>query len=471
VAGHATIMSEPTGRQQLYEELVRRLAAALRGTQLYSRGHPLSVRTTSAVLETLRQIHLQQPSIAIGLVGKEIVVGDIPLPRVRENMTELIARLQARGIERVTIDRGVDADELVAFLQAVTETKADQASVHPQGPGSHEDPPPIVFPHIRAGRLKLDANISDSAVASSTLRRLYQDSVATAELLWNSALEDGKPELPAARESIDGLAEAVTAHRAALLGLAAIKKYDNYTFTHMVNVSILTMGQARTLGIEGRLLRELGLAGLMHDIGKTRTPLEVLNKVEKLLPEEFEILKRHTVDGAEILRRTPDMPTMVPVVAFEHHLRIDGGGYPAVRRHQLNLGTMLCGISDVYDAMRSKRKYQQAFPSERILAVLQGNDGKQFDKHLVRRFVHLLGIYPPGSLVRISTDEIALVVQPYAGDPYRPRVKILLDAAGTCLDTPHTRDLWKIQPDTGAQAAVTCPLDPDAYGIDPLTYM
>ena len=104
-------------------------------------------------------------------------------------------------------------------------------------------------------------------------------------------------------------------------------------------------------------------------------------------------------------RRT--FPALAPVVAFEHHLRIDGTGYPdGVSRPNLNLATMLCGIADVYDAMRSQRKYQQAFPSERILAVLQRNDGKQFDQNLVRRFVQLLGIYPVGNLVKLNTGEV-----------------------------------------------------------------
>ena len=143
----------------------------------------------------------------------------------------------------------------------------------------------------------------------------------------------------------------------------------------MVNVSILTMGQARGLKIEGALLREFGLSALMHDIGKVKTPTEILNKPDKLDEREFEIMKRHTVEGVEILRRTPEMSTLAPIVAFEHHLRLDGTGYPnGVKRGQLNLATMLCGIADVYDAMRSQRTYQQAFPTDRILAVLQRNE-------------------------------------------------------------------------------------------------
>jgi putative nucleotidyltransferase with HDIG domain len=153
----------------------------------------------------------------------------------------------------------------------------------------------------------------------------------------------------------------------------------------MVNVSILTIAQARTLGIDGPLLREFGLVALMHDIGKVRTPRDILNR-DNLTDEEFAIMTRHTIDGAEILRQTPDVPALAPVVALEHHLRLDGSGYPVgVTRPSLNLATMLCSIADVYDEMRSR-----AFPADRILKALRREH--HFDKHLVRRFCTLMSL-------------------------------------------------------------------------------
>jgi putative nucleotidyltransferase with HDIG domain len=275
------------------------------------------------------------------------------------------------------------------------------------------------------------------------------------------------PDADAGRGVVDSLAQAVAQNRTALLALTALKNYDNYTFTHMVNVSILTMGQARGLGMEGSLLRQIGLSALLHDIGKVKTPAEILNKPEQLTDKEFEILKRHTVDGAEILRKTPDVPPLAPIVAFEHHLRADGTGYPrGVSRPQLNVATMMCGIADVYDAMRSQRVYQQAFPTDRILTVLQRNDGKQFDQNLVRRFVQLVGIYPAGNLVRLDTGETAVVVRTYPPDPYRPRVKVLLANDRTPLHRPYELNLWESH--QGLPNSIHAPLDPVEYGIDPL---
>ena len=279
--------------------------------------------------------------------------------------------------------------------------------------------------------------------------RLYSEAVSVASLVWESARSDSGPDPSAAQSMIDGLAQAVVQNRSAVMALTALKDYDNYTFTHMVNVSILTMAQARGLGIDGPMLREFGIAALMHDIGKVKTPAEILNKPDKLTNEEFTIMKQHVVDGAEILRGTPEIPTLAPVVAFEHHLRLDGTGYPdGVSRPNLNLATMLCGIADVYDAMRSQRKYQQAFPSERIVAVLQRNDGTQFDQNLIRRFVQLLGIYPVGNLVKLDSGEIAIVLQVHAPDPYRPKVRLLFANDGTRYELPRDINLWEVDPDT-----------------------
>jgi putative nucleotidyltransferase with HDIG domain len=444
-------------RARLAEDVVRRLAAAIRGAQLYAIGHPIVVRNVTALLEALAMMHAWSPSLAIGIVGEDLVVGDVPLQRAAENMGELMRRLQQIGVERIMVDRGVDSAELTQLVQALASADASQAAT-------------VDLPHVRIGRLQIETKVDAPAGDIATLQRLYKDAVSVAQRLWETATAEGASDPNAGRSVVDSLAQAVAQNRTALLALTALKEYDNYTFTHMVNVSILTMGQARGLGIDGALLREFGLAALMHDIGKVKTPTEILNKPDKLTEREFEIMKRHTVDGAEILRRTPEMPTLAPVVAFEHHLRLDHTGYPdGVHRKQLNLATMLCGIADVYDAMRSQRTYQQAFPTDRILAVLQRNDGTQFDQNLVRRFAQLVGIYPAGNLVRLKSGALAVVTQAYAPDPYRPRVKVVRDATGVDLQRPYEINLWEA---TDEQAtSIEAPLDPALYGIDPLSYL
>ena len=453
-------MSAP--RFQHADELLRRLAASLRSAQLYSPGHPIIGRNLDSLSAAFQMMHGLQPTVTIGLVGDEIIVDDMPMAKA-DTLGPFVRRLQQAGVERMTVDRGVTLDEITAFLAAITTIDArdgDAARTFP------------ALPHIRVGRVTVDQRIEGSLTDMATIKRLYSDAVSVAGNIFDSAQAEGRPDATAARSMIDGLAQAVAQNRTALLALTTLKNYDNYTFTHMVNVSILTMGQARGLGIDGPLLREFGLAALMHDIGKVRTPLDILNKPDKLTDAEFAIMKRHVVDGAEILRMTPDVPALAPVVAFEHHLRVDASGYPdRVARSSLNIGTMLCSIADVYDAMRSQRHYQKAFPTDRILAVLKRNDGTQFDQHLVRRFVQLIGIYPPGNLVRLNTGEVAVVMNIYAPDPYRPHVRVLIDRDNKRIDLPYEINLWETSEDPQRPSAVVAPVDPADYQFDPLLLM
>ncbi len=441
--------------------MLRRLAASLRSAQLYSRGHPLIARNLDSLIDVVSSMHAECPAIVIGILGDDVIVGDRPLARTG-TLAPLIRRLRQLGIERITIDRGVQRPELQALTDFVSgaTTEADDAAAFP----------PLL--HVRVGRVDAGDRPTTTSSTIEAIRKVYAGAVQSAESLWEGMRGGERPDPAAARATVDSLAAAVAENRSALLALTTLREYDNYTFTHMVNVSILTMAQARSLGIDGALLRELGLAGLMHDIGKVKTPLEILNKAEALAPGEFAILERHPIDGAEILRATPDIPALAPVVAFEHHLRLDGSGYPArAARRELNLATRLCSIADVYDAMRSQRAYQGSFPTDRILAVLRRSDGRHFDRHLVRRFTQLLGVYPVGTLVRLDTGEVGLVVGTHAPDPFRPQVRVLCDRHGTRLGSPVEIGLWERSAADAPIPSVAGVVDPAAVGIDPLALL
>jgi len=450
----------------MYEDLLRRVASGVRNSTLYAPDHPLVARNMAGLVTVLTALLQQQPAIAVGIVGNDLVVADTPMHKVSATMTELIKKFKDNKVERISFERGLTQDELAALM-------ANLARLGSKGGDSDKD---LSSAHIRVGRLKSDDSKKQDGIASdiAAIRQMYSSAVQSAEVAWESAETEGIPDTPAALQTVEGLADAVTQNRTALMALTAMRNYDNYTFTHMVNVSILAMAQARALGIDGRLLREFGLSALMHDIGKVRTPKEILNKPDKLTDDEFVIMRRHVVDGAEILRRTPEMPILAPIVAFEHHLRLDGSGYPrTVTREAMNLGSMLCAISDVYDAMRSQRAYQQAYPTDRIMAVLKRNEGAQLDQDLVRRFVQLLGIYPPGNLVKLSTGEVAVVLRVHAPDPHRPRVRVLFAADGMRLDLPFERNLWELQRDVSETdlQTVASPVEPADYKIDPLTFL
>jgi putative nucleotidyltransferase with HDIG domain len=303
-------------------------------------------------------------------------------------------------------------------------------------------------------------------------RRVYSSAVETAEELWQAAKAGDRPDPGAAKKIIDGLAKLVTQDRTSLMALTALKKYDNYTFTHMVNVSALAMAQARALNIEGNLLREFGFAALMHDIGKVNTPLEVLNKPDKLTREEFDIMKRHVVDGAHILRRTPEMPALAPIVAFEHHLKQDLSGYPEkIGSRKLNLCTMIVSIADVFDALRSTRPYRKGLATDRIRNIMGEQGNPAFNQVLLKRFVNLMGLFPVGNLVRLSTEELAVVTAEHPTDPFRPQVKIITDSKGNVLENALLTNTWELDSRGEHARAVVEAVDPEEAGIDPLKYL
>ena len=303
-------------------------------------------------------------------------------------------------------------------------------------------------------------------------QQIYAAAVESAKRLWSAAKAGEQPDPDDARRTIDSLALLVTGDRTSVVALTALKTYDNYTFTHMVNVSVLAMAQARALNIDGPLLREFGLAALMHDIGKVRTPDEVLNKPEKLTKEEFDIVKRHVVDGAHILRRTPHMPTLAPIVAFEHHLKQDLSGYPDnVGSRTLNLCTMIVSIADVFDALRSNRPYRQGLATSRIRAIMSEQGNPAFNQVLLKRFVNLMGLFPIGTLVRLITGELAVVTAEHPSDPFRPQVKVIVNEDGELLEIPELVSTWEHDGPREHPRAVMEALDPEELGVDPLRFL
>ncbi len=306
-------------------------------------------------------------------------------------------------------------------------------------------------------------------------RSLYESAVDTAASLWNGAKATGVPDAAAANTIVDRLAAAIGCDAPSMLAMTASSDYGtngDYTFTHMVNVAVLTLAQALALRIDGPLLRAFGVAALMHDIGKVRTPAALLHKPERLTLAEFSVMKRHVIDGAAILGRTPGMSPLAAVVAFEHHLKQDLSGYPEhVGPRRLNACTLMVTIADVFDALRSHRPYRQGLATSRIRTIMSEQDNPAFHRPLLRRFVALMGLFPIGSVVRLRNGEIAVVTAERPDDPLRPEVRVVTDPDGALLASPRTVRTW--EPDAAGQfpREIRDAIDPDEIGLDPLNYL
>ena len=449
--------------QRNAEELVRRLAAALRATELYAPNHPLiqrSVDTLSAAVVAGLQ---SAGSIVVAFIGDEIVVDATRLAKSSASLAGFVRDLRDREVDKITFSRGATKDEVRLLVAVLSDRKT---------PGPLPDRLATRGGrYITLGRVVVE-EVTDEQAGIAVAQKVYASAVETAESLWQAAKAGDTPDPSAARKIIDGLARLVTQDRTSLLALTALKRYDNYTFTHMVNVSALAMAQARALNIDGPLLREFGFAALMHDIGKVNTPLEVLKKPDKLTRDEFDVMKRHVIDGAHILRRTPEMPALAPIVAFEHHLKQDLSGYPEkIGSRKLNLCTMIVSIADVFDALRSTRAYRKALPTDRIRSIMGEQTNPAFNPVLLKRFVNLMGLFPVGNLVRLNTDELAIVTAEHPADPFRPQVKIITDGKGAMLEEPLLTNTWERDGRGEQPRAVVEAVDPEEAGVDPLKYL
>ena len=445
------------------DELVRRLAAALRAAELYAPQHPLVQRSVQALSSAVTAHLGDAASIVVGFIGDDVVVNDRRLGKGSASLTGFVRGLRDREIEKITFHRGVTAAEVHAFLAELAVRRAT--------PSLHDRLAAKEVRRITVGKLSIE-ELEEDSIGIEAAKKVYHTAVTSAETLWDQAKAGDKPDPETARKIIDSLANIVNQDRTSLMALTALKKYDNYTFTHMVNVAALAMAQARALNLEGPLLREFGFAALMHDIGKVNTPLDVLNKPGKLTDSEFKVMKQHVIDGAHILRRTPEMPALAPIVAFEHHLKQDLSGYPEnIGHRKLNLCTMIVSIADVFDALRSNRPYREGLATSRIRSIMSEQGNPAFNQVLLRRFVNLMGLFPVGTIVRLNTEEVGVVTAEHPEDPFRPQVKILFDPRGEKLEAPILANTWERDHRGQFPRAVVESVDPDAVELDPLTVL
>jgi putative nucleotidyltransferase with HDIG domain len=446
-----------------FEDLIRRLGATVRAAQLYAPTHPLVNRTAQGLHGVLTPLLQGSPTVIVGFLEDDVVVNDTRLARGSANMAGLLRDMRDRKVEKITFGRGVEISDIRALMDELADRTARSAvGDRLTARGVRR----VVVSKVAA------EDEDEREVGLTAAKQLYSQAVAGAETIWAATKAGEQPNPADARGIIDSLSRLVYQDRTSLLALTALKRHDNYTFTHMVNVAALSMAMARSLDLEGPMLREFGFAALMHDIGKVHTPLEILNKPDKLTEEEFKIMKRHVVDGAQVLRRTPETPALAPVVAFEHHLKQDLSGYPEnVGSRKLNLCTMVVSVVDVFDALRSNRAYRAGLATDRIKHIMAQQDGTAFNRTLLRRFVNLMGLFPVGTLVKLNTEELAVVTQTHPEDPFRPQVKLITDGKGEKLETPLLTNTWDRDARGAFPRAVVEAVDAQQLGIDPLTYL
>ena len=240
---------------------------------------------------------------------------------------------------------------------------------------------------------------------------------------------------------VDRIINELAGNSQVYLDLNKFREFDNNTYIHSVNVAILATLIGLQMGFTGQTLRELTLGAMLHDIGKSAIPLEILNKPSNLTDVELEIIKNHPVLGEEILRRT-SLSSEVLAIIRHHHERWNGKGYPdGVRKRAISLNTQIVTVADVFDALVGDRPYRNGLPPYHALELIIAGSSEEFNEEIVACFIQCLILYPQGSIVTLNTGEAGTVIGLHPNYPSRPLIKILFDKYGNYLQYEQICDL------------------------------
>ena len=270
---------------------------------------------------------------------------------------------------------------------------------------------------------------------------------------------------------VEQMTESILRNSGALISLGQLKDVDDYTFQHCVSVSTLMIALCRQLGLDADATREAGLGALLHDVGKMKTPLEVLNKPGKFTDEEFAIMKRHPEDGHAMLVDTPGIGEVPLLITLHHHERIDGSGYPhKLAAQTIPYSAQMAAIVDVYDAISSDRCYHKGMPPPEAVRKIFEWSKFHFNLELVQAFVRCIGIYPVGALVRLESERLAVVTQQNEANLVQPVVRAFFDTKAKRPLFPETVDLGKSLGHGGGDRIISHE-DPAAWGVNPMAHM
>jgi len=317
-----------------------------------------------------------------------------------------------------------------------------------------------------------DKGLSDMAAFKEELKRAKQ-TYSEAKILVKDLLQDARMgksiDGERAAKVVDNMVDSIFRNKDALTSLSRLKSFDDYTFQHSLNVSVLALSLGRHLGLVKGELKRLGIGSILHDVGKMRVPEHILNKPGRFTDEEFEIMKTHTIHGAKILADNDKIPKECASVALNHHERFNGRGYPRGTKG-LSIGKfgLISSIVDVYDAITSDRVYHKGMPNHQALQKIYEWAKTDFYPIYVQKFIQCLGIYPVGAVVCLDTHELGVVFMQNHAQLLRPWIKLVRDASGAPVENPFDVDLSDPDPNGQKEFArtITGTVEAKKAGLD-----
>lgn len=428
--------------------VARVLAVAQNNAALYPASHPLVVQSMQEFADAVAAImEIGFEEVTINVYKATLFIENQVLPEESVTYRKLIQDLLARGVSAVTLNLGftpVDAAALAGMLNApdISHIEQARAFLAAQGGASVQ----------LAETTDLDDAVREAEERENKAkgREAYDAGVSLMRDVETQAKLGKVFAVEPLQHMISALLDTLFKDPAAILGLTAIKGHDDYTLNHSLNVCILAIALGAALGLDSETLKSLGLSALLYDLGKVRIPEDILNKEGPLTADEWAIVKSHTTEGADLLKRIQLVDQMPMVVAYEHHQRHDLQGYPlSAERQEQHLFSKIVALCDAYDAMTTRRPFRREIRPDKALAVLMQGRSKAYDPSVTKALVAMLGIYPMGAVVTLDDNSTAIVFRVNRDDLLRPRVKRVIDAEGRWLQQPETVDLRLINPESG----------------------
>jgi len=451
------------------------LYAACRSLQLY----PLENAQVQKALDDLtsQTKHLLQVEneLEVRLQGEFLFVNSTRLRLDLGNYASfayVLGLLRQCGIGAVRMDEGVDRKQLQIFVALLLAFSAKEAS------------PNRVFElsqKLLDGGVTLigiepphatEEDLEDEGRKKEAAKRTYTQSVAVTKDVINSIRMGRTANVKKVKRVVQAIVDQVLNNESSLMGLTTLRDYDEYTFTHSVNVCIFSVALGRRLGLRKLQLYDLGMAALFHDIGKSRVPLEVLNKESGLSDEEWRVMQAHPWLGVLTLfglRGYGEIPYRSMIVAYEHHMKTDLTGYPkSIRLRELSIYSKMIAVADGFDAATSRRVYQTVpLQPDQVLKEMWENPRRGYDPVVVKAFINLIGVYPVGTCVILDSYEVGLVqsANPDANFIHRPMVRIVATPDGAILHPGTTVDLAERDAQGTFPRTIVKVTDPARFGI------
>ena len=430
------------------------LLNCLQSIKMYGSFHPMFQRSLDSACLAFDEALSDRQEIIIGIVGDDLAFEKEILFELGKILQPAILYLKERKIERLAFYHGINRDELRIFIDFIARPKEEFKG----------DPQAVLslagVEHIIVGKIKIDES-KGKVTSEEEQLNLYDSSSLNIGQALTGVLNAQKIDHLGLKSSLSNIMESLSVQRHDLLKLAMLKRYDLKTYTHMFNVAIFSMYFSSRLGFDKTNVLNIGIAAMFHDIGKLFISRKILNKSDKLTDKESERFQSHTLLGAQIMLKYVDSLGILPVVvSFEHHLKYDFSGYPRFPLlKKQHIASSIVSVCDVYDALSQRRGYKQDYSPDVVYRIMNREKNSSFDPELLDKFFKYVGLWPVGSIVKLSDSSVAFVTGQNESDIHRPIVEIVSPAVSR-----RTVDLIKDK-----SLNIECYLDPVKEGKEYLS--